>query len=61
MGLKRTVKPINGEELSDYWKRCEGRFLDGWYSKAIKYAEVNGGKHYTEGWTSKIRVKELNQ
>lgn len=39
---KRTVKPIVGECLSAYWKRCGGSFGLGWYGKAVKYAEKNG-------------------
>lgn len=57
MAMKRNVKPFNGEELGEYWRRCQGSFAYDWYSKAIKYVEKNGGKHYMEGWTSKIRVE----
>lgn len=39
---KRTVKPIVGEYLGDYWRRCGGSFGLQWYNSAAKYAEKNG-------------------
>jgi hypothetical protein len=54
--MKRTVKPIEMEELSNYWRRCEGKFTGDWYKKAIKYAEKNGGTHQVIHWTSYITL-----
>jgi hypothetical protein len=41
--MKRTIKPIKDEFLSDYWRRCNGSFANGWVLKALKYATKNGG------------------
>jgi hypothetical protein len=42
IAMKRTVKPIKDEFLSDYWRRCNGSFSNGWVVKALKYAVKNG-------------------
>lgn len=39
---KRNVRPLAGEYLSDYWRRCGGSFGLKWYNNAAKYAEQNG-------------------
>ena len=39
--MKRNIIPIKNDTLSEYWKRCEGRFLDGWYAKSLKYIQKN--------------------
>jgi hypothetical protein len=41
--MKRTIKPNKGETLGEYWRRCEGRFINRWDVRSLNYAIKNGG------------------
>lgn len=46
--MKRTVKPIKGDTVESYWRKCEGKFSYNWYQKSCEYIVKNGGEFEKE-------------